>query len=139
MSATPSRRTPSMLRELAAKVCLPNGSRPGTMKITSSDIRLNTVAISPARLAFIQLSTRSRMACSSEDMGISRFSGVETCRDYVSERAGFRIAEIHDEVEDIRQGRRGGQCQRFFLNQPEFQRAHALLVNESGKIRFALP
>src|SRR5689334_18291044 len=68
-----------MLREFAAKVCLPNGSRPGTMKMTSSDIRLSTVVVSPARLAVIHVSTSSRIARSSGDItesfACSRFAG----------------------------------------------------------------
>src|SRR6185503_20789201 len=109
MWAEPSSFTPSTLRELAAKVCLPNGSRPGTMKITSSDIRPSTVSVSPARLAFIQVSTSSRIARSSGDIGASSRCVSE---EYASDDARFRLAEIDNVTEDVWQSRRGRQRQR---------------------------
>src|SRR5260370_4216363 len=51
--------------EAAANSAFPNGSRPGTMKTTSSAMRLSTVGRSPALLAAIHVSTRLRMARSS--------------------------------------------------------------------------
>jgi hypothetical protein len=54
--------------EAAAKASLPNGSRPGTMKITSSAMRLSKVGKSPAWLAVIQAVPNSRIACSSDVM-----------------------------------------------------------------------
>src|SRR6185503_20244758 len=135
MSAEPSSFTPSMLRELAANVCLPNGSRPETMKITSSDIRLSTVSVSPARLAFIQASISSRIARSSGDMGPSSRGVPEG---YASVGARFRLTEIDDVVDDVRQGRRAWQRQRLLLNQAEFQRADPVLRDEPLEIGLAL-
>src|SRR4029077_18797784 len=123
-----------MLRELAAKACLPNGSRPGTMKITSSDIRLSTVSVSPARLAFIQVSTSWRMARSSGDIAASPCCVPEG---YVSDGARFRLAEIDNVVEDVWQGRRARQCQQLLLDQAEFQRADPVLCDELLEIRLA--
>ena len=47
--------------EAARKAALPNGSRPGTIKITSSAMRLSTVLASPVVLARIQVSIKFRM------------------------------------------------------------------------------
>src|SRR4029078_9343436 len=116
MSAEPSSRTPSMLRELAAKACLPNGSRAGTMKITSSDIKLRAVSVSRARLAFVQVSPSSRMARASGDIAPSPCCVPEG---YVSDGARFRLAEIDNVVEDLWQGRRAWQCQQLLLDQAE--------------------
>src|SRR5947207_171154 len=49
----------------AAKVPLPKGFCPGTMKITSSAIKLRTFGRSPALVAVSQVSTNSRIARSS--------------------------------------------------------------------------
>jgi hypothetical protein len=54
--------------EAARNTSLPNGSRPGTMKITSSAIRLSAVFTSPLSLALIQVETNSRIARSSSVM-----------------------------------------------------------------------
>src|SRR6516165_8525040 len=48
--------------EAAGNASLPNGSRPGTKKITSSVTRLSTVFISPLWLALVQVETSSRIA-----------------------------------------------------------------------------
>src|SRR6266581_6973899 len=50
---------------LAANASFPKGSLPGTMKTTSSAMRLSTVARSPLLLASSHLTTNSRIACSS--------------------------------------------------------------------------
>src|SRR6476659_571629 len=135
MSAEPSSRTPSMLREWAAKACLPNGSRPGTMKITSSDIRLSTVSVVAVSLKKKQVSTSSRMARSSGDIAASPCCVPEG---YVSDGARFRLAEIDNVVEDVWQGRRARQCQQLLLDQAEFQRADPVLCDELLEIRLAL-
>jgi hypothetical protein len=51
-----------MSSEALANASFPNGSFPGTMKMTSSVMRLNTVARSPALLAAIHVSMRLRIA-----------------------------------------------------------------------------
>jgi hypothetical protein len=56
------------LLDAAANSSLPKGSRPGTMKITSSDMRPSTLSRSPALVAESQVPTNSRMARSSSDM-----------------------------------------------------------------------
>src|SRR4029079_18758948 len=134
MSAEPSSFTPSTLRELAAKVCLPNGSRPGTMKITSSDIRPSTVSVSPARLAFIQMSTSSRIARSSGDIG----GLVSLPEGYASGGARFRLAEVDNVMEDVRQRRRSWQRQQLLLHQAKFQSADPVLRDKVLEIRLAL-
>src|SRR5215467_12112534 len=68
MSLVPVKRTLFVVSDIARNASLPNGSRPGTIKITSSAIRLNTVSTSPVSLAFIQVATKSRMARSSSVM-----------------------------------------------------------------------
>src|SRR5258708_6447906 len=65
MSLLPSMRAFFMPSEAAANASFPKGLLLGTMKITSSVIRLSTVARSPALLAASQVSTSSRMARSS--------------------------------------------------------------------------
>jgi hypothetical protein len=55
----------------AANASFPNGSSPGTMKVTSSVIRLTTVETSPLLLAVIQVSTTSRIALSSAVISVS--------------------------------------------------------------------
>src|SRR5262249_48957379 len=100
ISAEPSMRKPFMLCDVAAKASLPNGSRPGTMKSTSSDIRLSTVAVSPARLAFIQVSTMSRMARSSGAMAApSAFPCIDVFdRDMVPIFSNRAVAAVrHDD------------------------------------------
>src|SRR5262245_35532910 len=134
MSAVPSSRTPSMLRELAAKACLPNGSRPGTMKITSSDIRLSTVSVSPARLAFIQVSTSSRIALSSGD--IERASRYVP-EGYASDGARFRFAEIDNVMKCVWQSRRAWEGHRPLLYQTIFQCADAILFDELLELRLS--
>src|SRR5262252_3638722 len=67
-SLFPVKRTFFIPSEAARNTSLPNGSRPGTMKITSSVIRLSTVFMSPLWLAVIQVDTSSRIARSSSVM-----------------------------------------------------------------------
>src|SRR5581483_5565678 len=55
-----------------------------------------------------------------------------------SDQARFRIAEIDDVMNDVRQGRRRRQRQRFFFDQTELERAHAVLLDELFEIRLAL-
>jgi hypothetical protein len=47
--------TPFIVSDVARNASLPNGSRPGTIKITSSAIRLRAVSTSPVSLAFIHV------------------------------------------------------------------------------------
>ena len=58
----------SFFTNVTENCSFPNGARPGTIKITSSAIRLSTVFMSPTSLAFIQVETNSRIACSSSVM-----------------------------------------------------------------------
>src|SRR5262249_52221455 len=68
MSLVPVKRTPFIVADAARNASLPNGSRPGTIKIISSAIRLRTVSMSPVSLAFIHVATKSRIARSSSVM-----------------------------------------------------------------------
>ncbi len=63
--------TPGGARSAAANFCLPKGGCPATRNTTSSVISERTVSMSPARVADIQVATRSRICCSSELMAPS--------------------------------------------------------------------
>src|SRR5262252_6554446 len=69
-SAVPSNRTaPSIARDADSNADLPRiGGRPGPRNTTSSAISSSTPAMSPFIERSIQFDTRTRMACSSEDI-----------------------------------------------------------------------
>ena len=79
----------------AANSAFPNGSRPGTVNSTSSDMSDSTVAVSPVLLADIQVFTRSRMACSS--LHPTEFAAVAQVRDSTFGQNGLHGFIIRDE------------------------------------------
>src|SRR5438876_12084102 len=90
-----------MLWLRAANSSLPNGSLPGTMKITSSAIRRSTVARSPVLLAVIHVSTKLRIACSSLCIALSYFFRVTAALRAEREReAADRLAATLREWRD---------------------------------------